>query len=401
METERIYADHAATTPVRNEVIATMLPYLATFGFNPSSLHAEGRTARAALDGARTTVASLLGAKAREIVFTGGGSEADMLAIAGAARAGRDRGRHIVTSAIEHHAVLHATDLLRDEGFEVTVLGVDASGRVDPDSFEAALRPDTVLASIMLANNELGTLQPIPVLARAARSRGVLFHTDAVQAPGRVPIDVEALGVDLLSLSAHKFYGPKGVGALYVRSGTPVAPLIVGGGQEHGLRAGTENVAGIVGFAQALALAVAELPAETARLSTLRDRFERALEAAGGACVNGREAERLPNVSSVAFRGVDAPTFLVRLDLEGVAASAGSACAAGATEPSHVLAALDVPSWVRTGTVRFSFGRLTSEQDVERLVKMLPGILDSVRVGDTYLGTDYCGHASDRVEGRF
>jgi cysteine desulfurase len=398
---ERIYADHAATTPVRNEAIAAMLPYFGTFGFNPSSVHAEGRTARAALDGARASVAALLGAKPREIVFTGGGSEADTLAVVGAARAARGRGRHVVTSAVEHHAVLHATDLLRDEGYEVTVLGVDAAGRVEPDAFAAALRPDTVLASIMLANNELGTLQPIPELARAARRRGVVFHTDAIQAPGRVPLDVGALGVDLLSLSAHKFYGPKGVGALYVRSGTPLEPLVVGGGQEHGLRAGTENVAGIVGFAHAFALAVAELPAEAERLAALRDRFEAGLESAGGVHVNGRDAQRLPNVSSVAFRGIDAATFLVRLDLDGVAASAGSACAAGSTEPSHVLAALDVPPWVRSGTLRFSFGRLTSEQDVERLVKMVRGIFESIGTGNAYLGTSYCGRTSDRAEGRF
>ena len=383
----RVYADHAATTPVRNEVIAAMLPYLGTYGFNPSSLHAEGRAARAALDAARDAVAAVLGAKPREIVFTGGGSEADTLAIVGGARAARARGRHVVTAATEHHAVLRAMELLRDEGFEVTVLGVDADGRIDRAAFEAALRPDTVLASIMLANNELGTLQPVAELARTARARGVLFHTDAVQAPGRVPLDVGALGVDLLALSAHKFYGPKGVGMLYVRSGTPLAPLIVGGGQEHGLRAGTENVAGIVGFSHALALAEAERVAESVRLSGLRERFEAALEAAAGAHINARRAARLPNVSSVAFRGIDAPTFLVRLDLEGIAASAGSACAAGSTEPSHVLAALDVPAWVRTSTIRFSFGKLTTEQDVEELAQMVPGILGSVRDGAAYLGT--------------
>jgi cysteine desulfurase len=399
--TERIYADHAATTPVRNEVIAAMLPYLGTFGFNPSSLHAEGRASRGALDAARAAVAGLLGAKPREIVFTGGGSEADTLAIVGGARAARARGAHVVTTAVEHHAVLHATDVLRDEGFEVTVLPVDSAGRVDPAAFEAALRPDTVIASVMLANNELGTLQPIETLARIARSHGVLFHSDAVQAPGRVPLDVGALGVDLLSLSAHKFYGPKGVGALYVRAGTALAPLIVGGGQEHGLRAGTENVAGIVGFAHAFGLASAELPVESVRLRELRDRFEAGCAEIPGVRINAREADRLPNVSSIAFADIDAATFLVRLDLEGVAASAGSACAAGSTEPSHVLAALDVPGWARFGTLRFSFGKLTGEQDVERLLAVLPGIVSSVRGGDTNVGTDYCGRTSDRAEERF
>jgi len=396
---ERIYADHAATTPVRDEVVAAMLPYFGTFGFNASSLHAEGRAARAALDAARASVAALLGAQPREIVFTGGGSEADTLAITGAAKAARARGRHVVTSPIEHHAVLHAFDVLREDGFEVTQLPVDADGRVSPGAFEAALRPDTVLASIMLANNELGTLQPIESLARIAGARGVLFHCDAVQAPGRVPLDVRALGVDLLALSAHKFYGPKGVGLLYVRSGTPLVPLVVGGGQEAGLRAGTENVAGIVGFARALELAVAEMPAEVPRLAGLRDRFEAAVTSLPGVRVNAAGGARLSNVSSVAFEGVDAPTLLIRLDLEGVAASAGSACAAGSTEPSHVLAALDVPPWAKIGTIRFSFGKLTSEQDVERIVKMLPAILVAVRGNAPDLGTQHCG--LDRMEEPF
>jgi cysteine desulfurase len=395
----RIYADHAATTPVRDEVVAAMLPYFGTFGFNASSLHAEGRAARAALDGARASVAALLGAQPREIVFTGGGSEADTLAITGAAKAARARGRHVVTSPIEHHAVLHAVDVLREDGFEVTQVPLDEDGRVVPAAFEAALRPDTVLASIMLANNELGTLQPIESLARIARSRGVLFHCDAVQAPGRVPLDVRALDVDLLALSAHKFYGPKGVGLLYVRSGTPLVPLVVGGGQEAGLRAGTENVAGIVGFARALELAVAEMPAEVPRLAGLQDRFEAGVTSLPGVRVNAAGAPRLPNVSSVAFEGVDAPTLLIRLDLEGVAASAGSACAAGSTEPSHVLAALDLPHWAKTGTVRFSFGKLTSGQDVERIVEMLPEILRAVRESEPDVGTQHCG--LDRLEERF
>jgi cysteine desulfurase len=251
----------------------------------------------------------------------------------------------------------------------------------------------------MLANNELGTLQPIESLARIAGARGVLFHCDAVQAPGRVPLDVRALGVDLLALSAHKFYGPKGVGLLYVRSGTPLVPLVVGGGQEAGLRAGTENVAGIVGFARALELAVAEMPAEVPRLAGLRDRFEAAVTSLPGVRVNAAGGARLSNVSSVAFEGVDAPTLLIRLDLEGVAASAGSACAAGSTEPSHVLAALDVPHWAKIGTIRFSFGKLTSEQDVERIVKMLPAILVAVRGNAPDLGTQHCG--LDRMEEPF
>jgi len=384
----RIYADHAATTPVREEVLAAMLPYFGAGGFNASSLHAEGRAARQALDEARSLVARLLGARPREIVFTGSGSEADNLAILGAARALRAKGRHVVTALTEHHAVLLAAAALRSEGFEVTELPVDPAGRVSDEDFAWALRPDTVLASLMLANNELGTLHPIERLARIARSRGVLFHTDAVQAPGRVALDVDVLGVDLLVLTAHKFYGPKGVGALYVRSGTALEPLVLGGGQEAGLRAGTENVAGIVGFARALELAVAELPREAPRLAMLRDRFEAVLgEQIAGIHINGAGAERLPNVSSIAFEGVDATTLLVRLDLDGVAVSAGSACAAGSTEPSHVIAAIGGPAWARTGTIRFSFGKLTSEQDVERLAKMLPEAVAAQRVGDTNLGT--------------
>ncbi len=384
----RIYADHAATTPVREDVVAAMLPYFGEVGFNASSLHAEGRAARAALDGARASVARLLGAKPREIVFTGGGSEADNLAILGAARARRGTGAHVVTVATEHHAVLHAMNVLREEGFAVTVLPVDGAGRVAPADFAAALRADTVLASIMLANNELGTLQPVAQLARLARARGVLFHTDAVQAPGRVALDVDDLGIDLLALSAHKFYGPKGVGALYVRSGTPLAPLVVGGGQEAGRRAGTENVAGIVGFARALELAVAELPGEALRLRALRDGFERAVTAAlPGVRVNGGAAARLPNVASLAFEGVDATTLLVRLDLDGAAASAGSACAAGSVEPSHVIAALGAPGWVETGTLRFSFGKLTNQQDVERLARMVSRAVGALRVAGVELGT--------------
>jgi cysteine desulfurase len=384
----RIYADHAATTPVRDEVIEAMIPYLGANGFNASSPYAEGRAARAALDDARRRVAGVLGAKPREIVFTGGASEADNLAIIGAARAARARGNHIVTAASEHHAVLHAVERLREDGFEVTVLDVDRDGRVDPAAYRASLREGTILAALMLANNELGTIHPISAFAAEARERGILFHCDAVQAPGRLALDVAELGVDLLAISAHKFYGPKGVGVLYVREGTPLAPLVVGGGQEFGLRAGTENVSGIVGLARALELAAAELPAESVRLARMRDGFERAIRAAEpDARFNASGAPRLPNLSSIAFPGLDAATILVNLDLAGVAVSAGSACAAGATTSSHVLRAIGAPLRERSGTLRFSFGRLSSEQDVERLQTMVPGILAQVRVAAPDLGT--------------
>jgi cysteine desulfurase len=399
MRAARIYADHAATTPARPEVVAAMLEHFDENGFNPSSLHAEGRRAKAALDGARERVARALGAAPREIVFTGGGSEADNLALLGVARARRSQGRHVVSAVTEHHAVLHALDVLEAEGFEIELLPVDGAGRVDPAAFVAALRDDTILASVMLANNELGTLQPVPQLARAARARGIVFHTDAVQAPGRVPVDVRALGVDLLSLSGHKFYGPKGVGVLYVRAGTALAPLAVGGSQEAGLRAGTENVAGIVGLATGLELAVQELPAESERLAALRERFERGLRARiPEARFNAAEAERLPNFSSVAVPGLDAPSWLIRLDLAGAAVSAGSACAAGATEPSHVIAALGRERWVEESTLRFSFGRLTGKQEVEALLDMLPDTIEAARVGVPNLGTTKRGSVSSLSE---
>jgi len=376
----RIYVDHAATTPARAEVVEAMLPHLRELGFNPSSVYAEGRRAKAALDEARAGVARALGARPREIVFTGGGSEANTLAIAGAARALRERRRHVVTSTIEHHAVLHAVEMLRDDGFDVTLVPVDDNGRVGLGEFASALRDDTALVSLMLANNEIGTLQPIAEIAELAHARGAVVHTDAVPALGRVPLDVRTLGVDLLTLASHKFYGPKGVGMLYVRSGTPLAAIVVGGGQEAGLRAGTENVAGIVGFAKALELAVTELEPEATRLRELRDRFEAGvLGTIPGARVNAAEAARLPNVSSLAFSGVDAQALLVRLDLQGVAVSLGSACAAGSSEPSHVLAALGGPEWIPRATVRFSFGRLTGRQEVNDLLAMLPDTIESVR----------------------
>jgi cysteine desulfurase len=373
----RIYLDHAATTPARPEVVAVMVPLLG--GYNPNSLHAEGRAARAAVDSAREAVARVLGATPREIVFTGGGSESAVLAIVGAARAARDRGRHVVTVATEHHAVLHAVEVLEREGLRITRLPVDSRGLVDPAAFAAALTPETTVASVMLANNEIGVVQPIAELARIARERGVLLHTDAVQAPGWLPLDVDVLGVDLLSLSAHKFYGPKGVGALYVRRGTALEPLIVGGGQEHGLRAGTENVAGIAGFAVALTLADAERPVTAPRVAALRDRLEAGIvDAVADAVVNGAGAPRLANNLSVAFAAVPSDALLIRLDLEGIAASAGSACAAGSLEPSHVAAALGLAERHRRGVIRFSLGRDTTRAHVDDVLARLSVILASM-----------------------
>lgn len=377
---KRIYLDYAATTPARPEAIAAMLPLLGEGGYNPSSLHAEGRAARAALDGARVSVARGLRAKPREIVFTGGGSESIGLALVGAARATVGRGRHIVTSVIEHRAVLHALAVLEAEGWSVTRLAVDAHGRVEPAAFAAALRPQTVLASFMLANNETGTIAPIAEFAAIARRAGVLLHTDAVQAPAYLDLDVAALGVDLLSLSGHKFSGPKGVGALYVRTGTPLVAQVVGGSQEYGLRAGTENVAGIAGFAVALELARSEREATVARVTALRDRLEAGITRLVPAVrVNAAEGQRIAGLSSTAFADAPATAVLIRLDLEGIAASAGSACAAGSLEPSHVVAGLGLPPQYRSGVIRWSLGRATTAAEIDRVLVILPQLVAQVR----------------------
>jgi cysteine desulfurase len=325
-------------------------------------------------------VARCIGARSKEIVFTGGGSEADNLALIGAARALRERGRHIVSTAIEHHAVLHALDALQDEGFEVTRVAVDAEGRVDPQAFQEALRDDTILASVMYVNNEIGTVQPIAQLADLAHARRALFHTDAVQAAAYLPLDVRAMGVDLAALAAHKFYGPKGVGVLYLREGTALTPLIHGGSQEFAKRAGTENVAGIVGLATALELSLNERTAAAARIGALRDRFEsEVIRRIAQVRVNGGGAARAPHISNISFLGVESEQLLMRLDLDGIAVSAGSACASGAIEPSHVIAALGLPEpWLR-GVIRFSLGRGTTEAQIARTVEVLERAVSDLR----------------------
>jgi cysteine desulfurase len=374
----RIYLDFAATTPVRPAVTAAMLPHLGERACNPSSLHAEGRAARAALDEARESVARLLGAKPREILFTSSGSEANNLAILGVARARRAQGTHLITTATEHRAVLRAFDVLRGEGFSLTVLPVDTQGRVDPAAFTRAITLQTTFASIMLANNETGTLNSISELAAIAREREVVLHTDAVAAAGQLPFDLSALGVDALSISAHKFSGPKGAGVLYLRQGTPLAPLIVGGAQELGLRAGTENVAGIVGLATALEIAVREMPAAVPRMARLRDELEAGIKAALPAVrINGAGAPRLAGTTNVSFPNLESAALLARLDLEGIAASAGSACAAGAAERSHVIEALGLPRWARGGVVRFSLGTTTTQNEIHDVLVRLPGIVES------------------------
>ncbi|MGC2131035.1 MAG: cysteine desulfurase family protein [Candidatus Aquilonibacter sp.] len=371
----RIYLDHAATTAVHPDVLAEMLPYFVEVGHNPSSLHAEGRRARAGLDTARDRVAAALGVARKEITFVGSGSEADNQAILSAARTYGKRGRHVVSTQIEHHAVLHALDALRDEGFEITLLPVDERGLIDPAVFANALRDDTVLASVMFANNEIGVVQPIARLAAAARERGVIFHTDAVQGAGLVELRPRDLGVDLLSLSAHKFYGPKGVGVLYVRDGLVLPPLVHGGGQEFGRRSGTENVAGIIGLAAALERAVAGRAQRAARIGRLRDRLEAGIRAqAGEIRINGEGAPRLPNNSNISFAQLDSEALLMRFDLEGIAVSAGSACTSGALEPSHVIAGLHIdPRW-HQGVIRFSLGEATTEEEIDRVLELVPRI---------------------------
>ncbi len=377
----RIYLDHAATTPMRPEVLEAMLPYLREQYGNPSSIYTEGREARKALDRARDRIAKVLGASSpREIIFTSGGSEADNLAIKGAAFALKNKGNHIITSAIEHHAVYDTCRYLEKHGFKVTLVPVDSYGIVDPAAVEAALTPETILVSIMHANNEIGTIQPIAEISKILRERGILFHTDAVQTVGHIPVDVDELGVDMLSLSAHKFYGPKGVGALYVRKGIRLHPLIHGGGQEQNRRAGTENVAGIVGMAEALVLAAGEMGEEAPRQRELRDRLIQGILARiPHTRLNGHPEKRLPGNVSVCFEYIEGEALLRNLDMQGIAASSGSACTSGSLEPSHVLLALGLPHEIAHGSLRLTLGRGTTAAEIDAVLEVLPGIVEKLR----------------------
>jgi cysteine desulfurase len=373
------YLDYAATTPVDPRVVAAMQPYFSQRFGNAGSVHQFGQAARAAVDEARAAVARLIGADPAEIVFTSGATEANTTAILGAVWASQHATPHVITAATEHHAVLEPCRWLAERGAAVTVLPVDGYGLVDPDAVRRALRPQTALITIMHGNNEIGTLGPVAEVAAIARDAGVLFHTDATQSAGIVPIDVRALGVDLLSLSAHKRYGPKGVGALYIRRGVTLPPLLRGGSQERGRRAGTENTPGIVGFGVAAALAQAAMADEAARIAALRDRLAAGLAALPGARLNGHPTRRLPGIVNVSFADADSESLLLALDLEGFAASSGSACTSGTLEPSHVIAALGVPAAYAAGTVRFSLGRWSTEDDVDALLDVFPRILASVR----------------------
>ena len=380
-----VYLDNAATTPVDPRVFEAMRPYWLEDWGNPSSVYGVGRRARRALDDARDRIAQLLNCRANEIVFTSCGSESDNLALLGGALAQAElHGRkHVVTSRIEHHAVLHTCQWLEQHlGFSVTYLEVDSQGRVDPASVAEAVRPDTALVSVMFANNEIGTVQPIAEIARAVKASNslTLFHSDAVQAGGLLPIDVQAMGVDMLALSGHKFYAPKGIGLLYVRRGTPLVHQISGGGQERGVRAGTENVAYIVGMARALELAYAECTARVAHVSRLRDRLIDGIPARiTGVRLTGHPTQRMPNSASFTIGGADGESLLLNLDQEGICASSGAACTSGTLEISHVLRALRLPDEEARGSLRLTTGVRTTDADVDRLLEVLPDIVERVR----------------------
>jgi cysteine desulfurase len=390
-EMRRVYMDHSATTPVREEVVEAMAPYFGGEFGNPSSVHGFGQRARRAVEEAREKVAALLGASPGEIVFTSGGTESDNQAIKGVAAAHSERARHVITSAIEHHAVLNACDALAGQGFEVTRLGVDRHGLVAPAALRDALGEadgETTLVSIMMANNEVGTLEPVRELAAVATDAGAPFHTDAVQAVGKVPVNVDELGVDLLSLSAHKFHGPKGVGVLYVKSGTRIEPLQHGGHHESGRRAGTENVPGIVGLAAALELACAEMEGESHRLHDLRDRLQQGLmERVESNVLSGHPVKRLPHLLNMSFENVEGEAVLLSLDAVGVAASTGSACTSGTLEPSHVLTAMGIPPEIAHGSLRFSLGLMNTADDVEYVLEQLPPIIERLRAMSPFSST--------------
>jgi len=376
----RIYLDYAATTPTDPEVVKAMLPYFGDSFGNPSSAHSFGQEAREAIETARNKVASLLGANPAEIVFTGGGTESDNFAIKGIAYANRNRGNHIITSSIEHHAVTEPCHFLERQGFEVTVVPVDRDGRVDPDAVAKAITDRTILISIMHANNEIGTIQPIAAIGKIARERGTYLHTDAVQTFGHIPFTVEDLDVNLLSLSAHKLYGPKGVGALYIRKGTRIVPFMHGGEQESKRRASTHNVPGIVGLSRAVEVAKERMGEEIKTQTHLRDRLIRGiLERIERSRLNGHPAERLPNNVNVSVEFVEGESMLLSLDMEGIACSTGSACSSGSLDPSHVLLAIGLSHQMAHGSLRFSLGRYTEEKDIDRVLEVLPSVVERLR----------------------
>src|SRR5688572_8533588 len=378
---ERIYLDHNATTPLSPAVAERMGTALRDQWGNPSSVHHFGQKAKAAVDEARSAVATLVGADPSEVIFTSGGTESDNFAIRGVAEALEATGRkHLIASSIEHEAVLNTMKALARRGWKTTLLPVDQSGIVSLEALGAALTDDTALVSVMHANNEIGTIQPIAELAKIAQARGAVFHTDAVQSAGKIPIDVKTLGVDLISLSAHKFYGPKGAGALWIRRGLRLQSPLTGGKQERSRRAGTENVAGVVGLGVAAQIAKAKMTEEAARLALLRDRLEEGvLGAVTGTVVNGARSSRVPNTTNISFERVEAESLLIALDLAGFAVSTGSACSSGTLEPSHVLKAMGFSAHRTQNSIRFSLGAANTEADIDRLVDALPAVVEKLR----------------------
>jgi len=375
-----IYLDHAATTPMHPRVLEAMLPYLQEQYGNPSSVYSLAREAKNAVEDARKRVAQFIGASPQEIIFTSGGTESDNMALWGVAQANRGRGKHIITTSIEHHAVLDTAAALEKEGFSVTYLPVDGYGQVQVADLKAAIRDDTILISIMYANNEVGTIQPIKELGQVARDHNIIFHTDAVQAAGYLPLDVDRDGVDLLSLSAHKLYGPKGVGVLYIRRGVKVANLLKGGGQERGRRPGTENVAGIVGLGEAIRLCQGKMEERVERLRHLRDLLiAGVLAKIDHVRLNGHPEKRLPGNAHFIFEFIEGESLLISLDLEGIAGSSGSACTSGSLEPSHVLLAMGLPHELAHGSLRLTLGEENTEEDIERVLQVLPPIVQRLR----------------------
>ena len=376
MENRIIYLDHAATTAIKDEVIKEMMPYLTEQYGNPSSLYSLGRKSKKAIENSRNQVASAIGAKKSEIYFTSGGTESDNLAIKGVAKKYKNKGKHIITSKIEHHAVINACKRLEKEGFEVSYLSVDKNGKVLIEELKNTIREDTILISIMMANNEIGTIQPIKEIGKIAKERGIIFHTDAVQAIGSLPIDVEELEVDLLSISAHKFYGPKGIGALYIRKGTSIEELLDGGAQEKGRRAGTENVPSIVGMGKAIEIATQNLKSYQKKMCYLRDEtIEQILKQIPKAYLNGHAIDRLPGNVNMIFPFMEAESMILKLDQKGIAVSSGSACASGSLEPSHVLKAIGLSHEASQCSLRFSFGEENTINDVQYLVEALVDIV--------------------------
>ncbi len=381
MEKRRIYMDYAATTPVKKEVADAIMPFYYELFGNASSVHAFGRDVKGVIDTARDNVAKLINADSSEVYFTGGGSEADNWAIKGVAFANKDKGNHIITSKIEHHAVLHTCEYLeKHHGFEITYLNVDEDGLISLEELKSAIKDKTILISIMFANNEIGTIQPIKEIAQIAKEKGVLFHTDGVQAIGNIPVDVKELGVDLMAMAAHKIYGPKGVGALYIRKGIKLHSLVHGGAQEKKRRAGTENIAGIVGFGKAAELATIHLEEHEEKLTKLRDKLIKGvLEKIPYSRLNGSLEHRLPGNANFCFEFIEGESLLLSLDMVGIAGSSGSACTSGSLDPSHVLMAIGLTHEIAHGSLRLSLGDMNTEEDIDYVLEQLPKIVDRLR----------------------